>query len=120
MARVFYAHLTKIPKSIIPRPSYEQDIVPFDDSSVVIVSDADLDGYDSTFDKVTTGNELWTTDVHLIYKVRIASQSALTRVSYLWLRSRTTQKNMSKIGVDSSCSAQAEQHDNISVDFQVY
>uniref|UniRef100_A0A7N0VI18 phosphatidylglycerophosphatase n=1 Tax=Kalanchoe fedtschenkoi TaxID=63787 RepID=A0A7N0VI18_KALFE len=120
MARVVYAHMTEIPKTIIPRPSEDKEVVAFDDSSVVVVSDADLDGYDSTLIRSTAGSELWTTDVNVIYKVRVASQAALTRVSCLWLRCRTTQKNVSKLGAESSCSVQADQLGSISVDIHVY
>ncbi|CAM8877703.1 hypothetical protein QQ045_020118 [Rhodiola kirilowii] len=120
MARIFYVHMTEIPKTLIPRASDEQEMVAFDDSSVVVVSNADLDGYDSSLDKVTAESELWTTDVNVIYKVRIASQAALTRVSCLWLRCRTTQKNMSKLGVENNCVVQADQMANVSVDIHVY
>ncbi|CAM8984522.1 hypothetical protein QQ045_000542 [Rhodiola kirilowii] len=108
VARAFYVHMTQIPNTIIPRPSDEQ-VMAFDDSSVVVVSDADLDGYDLTLNNGPAGNEQPNTDVNVIYKVQVASQAALTRVSCIWLRCRTTRKNISKQGVENSCSIQADQ-----------
>ncbi|KAK4262575.1 hypothetical protein QN277_028120 [Acacia crassicarpa] len=56
------------------------ELVTFDDGSVVVVTESDLEGYDPTL-----GREIWA-NVSLVYRVRVVGQAALARISCLWLR----------------------------------
>lgn len=56
------------------------ELVTFDDGSVVLVTESDLEGYDPTL-----GREIWA-NVSLVYRVRVVGQAALARISCLWLR----------------------------------
>lgn len=71
------------------RPSVG-NLFEFDDCSVVVVTKSDLDGYDPSQPSVEGSQIL--ADLSVIYKVRVASQAALARLSCLWLRCHTQQK----------------------------
>ncbi|XP_059301678.1 phosphatidylglycerophosphate phosphatase PTPMT1-like [Lycium ferocissimum] len=84
----------------------QKDIAAFDDGSVVLVSESDLDGYDDSIESSghLTRNEVLV-DLNLACKgVQVARQAAISRLSYLWLRYHSTQKMSTKklggIGVD--------------------
>ncbi|OAY60087.1 phosphatidylglycerophosphate phosphatase PTPMT2 isoform X1 [Manihot esculenta] len=105
-----------------PRPAQSRDIVAFDDGSVVIVTEADLDGYDHTHESDTVRREIWA-DLSVVYRVRVAGQAALARIScsYLWFRCHTNQKILRKqLSTENSCSIRANHLGGISVDIQVY
>ncbi|KAF7828454.1 putative dual specificity protein phosphatase DSP8 [Senna tora] len=66
-----------------------RDLVTFDDGSVVVVTESDLEGYDPSICSRT--GEIWA-DLSVVYRVRVAGQAALARISCLWLRYGTHQK----------------------------
>ncbi|CAI9095695.1 OLC1v1031690C1 [Oldenlandia corymbosa var. corymbosa] len=68
-----------------------QDLVAFDDGSVVIITNADLDGYEGNEETGIIRNEIWT-DFSLIYRVRVTGKTALAKLSCLWFRYHTPQK----------------------------
>ncbi|KAK9203438.1 hypothetical protein WN943_013692 [Citrus x changshan-huyou] len=103
-----------------PRSTTSQELVAFDDSSVVIVTESDLDGYDSSLISTDDGGEIWA-DLSVVYRVRVAGQAALGRISCLWLRCRAQQKIPgNKLGRVSSCSISADHMGGINVDIHVY
>ncbi|XP_027334767.1 putative dual specificity protein phosphatase DSP8 [Abrus precatorius] len=101
--------------------SASRDLVTFDDSSVVIVTESDLEGYDSSNQSGTMAGEMWT-DLSVVYRVRVAGQAALARISCLWLRYGTTNQKITteKLSRESSCSISANHLGGISVDIHVY
>ncbi|XP_058008177.1 phosphatidylglycerophosphate phosphatase PTPMT1-like [Hevea brasiliensis] len=105
-----------------PRPARSQDIVAFDDGSVVIVNEADLDGYDPAHESDTVRREILA-DLSVVYRVRVAGQAALARISCscLWFRCHTHQKILGEqLSTKNSCSIQANHLGGISVDIHVY
>ncbi|CAN1748347.1 Phosphatidylglycerophosphate phosphatase PTPMT1 [Linum perenne] len=97
-----------------------KDLVPFDDGSVVVVTKADLDGYDPKLVSSSTKGDIWA-DLSVVYGVRVAGQAVLTRISCLWLRCGEHQKFAGKqLNRKSSCSISADQLGGISVDIHVY
>ncbi|KAK7346752.1 hypothetical protein VNO80_21275 [Phaseolus coccineus] len=66
-----------------------RDVVIFDDSSVVMVTGSDLEGYNPSNQSRTVASEIWA-DLSVVYRVRVAGQAALERISCLWLRYGTT------------------------------
>ncbi|KAI4327158.1 hypothetical protein L6164_019653 [Bauhinia variegata] len=97
-----------------------QGLVIFDDSSVVVVTESDLEGYDPRIPSGTAANKIWT-DLSIVYRVRVSGEAALARISCLWLRYRTHQKiSGEKLSRESSCSLKTSHLDSISVDIQVY
>jgi atypical dual specificity phosphatase len=103
-----------------PRPALLQGIVPFDDGSVVVVTEADLDGYNPSIESGPVGSEIWA-DLSVVCRVRVASQAALERISCLWLRSQTHQKIVGEqLNRKNSCSIMADHLGAISVDIHVY
>ncbi|KAG4119437.1 hypothetical protein ERO13_D11G080500v2 [Gossypium hirsutum] len=81
----------------------KQDIAVFDDGSVVVVTESDLDGYDASFDTDVLSNEMLD-EGSLAGRLQFASQAAMTRLSCLWLRCRAEQKAsrklLSSLGID--------------------
>lgn len=97
-----------------------RDLVPFDDGSVVVVTKSDLEGYDRNLESAGEGSEIWA-DLSVVYRVRVAGQAALARISCLWLRCRAHQNySGEKLGRESSCSIRADRLGGISVDIHVY
>lgn len=68
-----------------------RDLVTFDDGSVVVVTESDLEGYDPSIHSSTVGSEIWA-DLSVVYRVRVAGQAALARISCLWLQYGAHQK----------------------------
>ncbi|KAK1305413.1 putative dual specificity protein phosphatase DSP8 [Acorus calamus] len=56
-----------------------------DDSSIIIVTEADLDGYNGGRDSGIVGNDIWE-EVSLVYRVQLWGHSAIVRLSSLCLR----------------------------------
>lgn len=85
------------------------DLFAFDDGSVVLVTKADLDGYDSSGHEVSAlgGGEIWA-DFKIVYRVRVVGQAALARLSYMWVRCDSQKKNST------------DQAGGVSVDIHVY
>lgn len=103
-----------------PRSTTSQELMAFDDSSVVIVTESDLDGYDSSLISSNNGDEIWA-DLSVVYRVRVAGQAALARISCLWLQCHAQQKIPgNKLGRVSSCSISTDHMGGISVDIHVY
>jgi len=69
-----------------------QDLVIFDDSSVVMVTGSDLEGYNPSNESRTVASEIWA-DLSVVYRVRVAGEAAFQRISCLWLRYGTTNHN---------------------------
>lgn len=96
------------------------DLVPFDDNSVVVVTQQDLEGYDQSCQSDTMAREIWA-DLSVVYRVRVAGQAALARISCLWLRYGTDQKiSAEKLSRESSCSIRTNHLGEINVDIHVY
>lgn len=71
--------------SMIPRSSKllaRRNLLAFDDGAVVVITETDLDGYDSSLDSRVAGSEIWA-DLNLIYRVRVAGGAALARLLYV-------------------------------------
>ncbi|XP_042509074.1 phosphatidylglycerophosphate phosphatase PTPMT2-like [Macadamia integrifolia] len=104
----------------LPSPVATKDLVAFDDSSVVIITKADLDGYDASCDSCIVGNEVWA-ELSLVYRVQFAGQGALARLSCLWLCCHARQKiSGEKLSRESSCSVGADNLQGVGVDIHVY
>ncbi|XWS38622.1 hypothetical protein CRYUN_Cryun19dG0146400 [Craigia yunnanensis] len=92
-----------------------RDLLAFDDGSVVVVTEADLDGYNQSLESGAMGSTIWA-DVSVVCRVRVAGQAALARISWLWLRCQAQQKiSAEKLGGESSCLG-----GTFSVDIHVY
>ncbi|XP_010275392.1 PREDICTED: putative dual specificity protein phosphatase DSP8 [Nelumbo nucifera] len=105
---------------IVKTSTHPRDIMAFDDGSVVVVTKADLDGYDESNGSNVVGNEIWA-ELSLVYRVQFASQAALARLSCLWLRCHARQKiSGEKLGRESSYSVGADQMGGLDVDIHVY
>ncbi|CAJ1943288.1 unnamed protein product [Sphenostylis stenocarpa] len=70
-----------------------RDLVMFDDNSVVMVNGSDLEGYDPTNQSRTATSDMWA-KLSVVYRVRVAGQAALERISCLFLRYGTTSQNI--------------------------
>ncbi|GMI66957.1 PROTEIN TYROSINE PHOSPHATASE LOCALIZED TO MITOCHONDRION 1 [Hibiscus trionum] len=81
----------------------KQDTAAFDDDSVVVVTDSDLDGYDTSFD-TDVFNEEMLGEGSLAGRLQFASHAAMTKLSCLWLRCRADEKSsrklLSSLGID--------------------
>ena len=97
------------------RSTSAHNLVAFDEGSVVVVTESDLEGYDANFQSGSVGSEIWA-DLSVVYRVRVAGQAALARISCMWLRQKISGENM---GRDSSCSMRTDRLGGISVDIQV-
>ncbi|KAK7386264.1 hypothetical protein VNO78_26375 [Psophocarpus tetragonolobus] len=96
-----------------------RDIVMFDDNSVVMVTESDLEGYDPS-SQSRMASEIWA-DLSVVYRVRVAGQAALARISCLWLRYGNQKISSEKLSSrESSCSIRANHLGEISVDIHVY
>lgn len=103
-----------------PRSKTNQDLVAFDDGSVVFVTESDLKGYDSSLVPNAVGTEIWA-DLSVVYRVGVAGKEALTRISCFWLRCGSPPKMKSnQLGRVSSCAISADHLGGISVDIHVY
>lgn len=94
----------------------------FDDCSVVVVTKSDLDGYNQSDEQSVEGDSQMLADLNVIYKVRVAGQAALARLSCLWLRCHTEQKIVEEqLCRKGSCTIRADQiSGSLTVDIQVY
>lgn len=98
-----------------------RDLVKFDDNSVVVVTEQDLEGYDPSCESGAMASEIWA-DLSVVYRVRVAGQAALARISCLWLRYGTTDQKISaeNLSRESNCSIRSNHLGGISVDIHVY
>ncbi|XP_047319825.1 phosphatidylglycerophosphate phosphatase PTPMT2-like [Impatiens glandulifera] len=60
------------------------DMVAFDDGSVVIVSETDLSGYESSRELLNGWERKSWTDIRLVYEIQLAGKAALERLSCMW------------------------------------
>lgn len=102
-----------------PVPSSFQDLVAFDDGSVVMVTKSDLEGYDLSSDARAVENEIWA-DLSVVYRVRVAGQAAVARISCLVQCSTRQNSPRDKVSRESRCSIRTDHLGSISADIQVY
>lgn len=96
------------------------NIFTFDDGSVVVITKADLGGYNQSQESDAVMKEIWA-DFSFIYRVQVAGEAALARLSSLWLRSRAGKKiSCKKWSEESGCAVGAKQADRFSLDIHVY
>ena len=93
----------------------KQETAAFDDGSVVLVTESDLDGYDATCDSGVVGNDMLG-ELSLACKVQFASQAAISRLSCLWPGYQPGQKSSTK---KLGSSIRASQLSSINVDIRV-
>ncbi|WVZ57636.1 hypothetical protein U9M48_007997 [Paspalum notatum var. saurae] len=84
-----------------------RNLVAFDDSTFVMVSESDLEGYNADALALNMGSGLW--EISLIYRVQFASKAAFAGFSYLWLRCRACKEALPENVGRESCSLEAEQ-----------
>ncbi|ONK56354.1 uncharacterized protein A4U43_C10F7550 [Asparagus officinalis] len=87
-----------------PVPLTTGNLMKFDESSFVVISKSDLDGYESD----CKSSRIW--ELSLVYRVQFAGQAALASLSCLWLRCHTNGERLAdnKLGRES-CSQEADQ-----------
>ncbi|GFY92713.1 phosphotyrosine protein phosphatases superfamily protein [Actinidia rufa] len=116
----YYSHKVKRPGSYMcTEPatgetvgfSVKHDLAAFDDGSVVVVTESDLDGYD---DSSLVGNETLA-ELSLTCRVQFASQAAIAKLSCLWLRYHDQKLSRKKLG----SSVSSDQIGSIGVDIRV-
>ena len=84
-----------------------RNLVAFDDSAFVMVSESDLEGYNADTLALNMGSGLW--EISLIYRVQFASKAAFAGFSYLWLRCRACKEAIPENVGRETCSLEAEQ-----------
>lgn len=111
----------RIGKELMPRTFFTTaDLFTFDDGSVVLVTNADLDGYDRNREAGDVGRKVWG-DLSVIYRVRHVSQAALTRFSCLWLRYNTNKVTSEQHHQERSVmSNQVDSLNGLTVNIHVY
>lgn len=73
---------------LLPYPYAAVDLLRFDDGSVVVITKADVIGYDDDDDDGTIS------DMNLVWRVRVAGEAALARfASLLWMSSSSIRRN---------------------------
>ncbi|KAL8114377.1 hypothetical protein AgCh_021297 [Apium graveolens] len=81
----------RIGKELIPRMFFKTaDLFTFDDGSLVLITSADLDGYEPNREASDAERKIWG-DLSVVYRVQHVSRAALTRFSCLWLRYKSIQ-----------------------------
>ncbi|GER25714.1 protein-tyrosine phosphatase mitochondrial 1 [Striga asiatica] len=75
------------------RSPRSRDFFSFDDCSMVVITESDLDGYDADNASKFVRNSVWG-DVNLVCQVRIVSEAALTGLAYLWVPPVTVVKRL--------------------------
>ncbi|KAL0379740.1 UNVERIFIED_CONTAM: putative dual specificity protein phosphatase DSP8 [Sesamum angustifolium] len=106
--------MDNLPQKALSFPA-QADPEDFDDNSLVLITESDLDGYEESPDSGSAGQNMLT-DLNLACRVQFASQAAFSRLSCLWLRSQTDQKVSKKL----QSSVRNNQLGNIGVDIHVY
>ncbi|OEL22507.1 putative dual specificity protein phosphatase DSP8 [Dichanthelium oligosanthes] len=100
---------TCLDNPIIKSPLFlaTRNLVAFDDSAFVMVSESDLEGYNADALALNMGSGLW--EISLIYRVQFASKAAFAGFSYLWLRCRACKDALPENVGRETCSLEAEQ-----------
>lgn len=78
------------------------NVIALDDSTFVMVSESDLEGY-----KADALAGLW--EISLVYRVQFASKAAFAGFSYLWVRCRAHKEALPENVGRENCSLEAEQ-----------
>lgn len=116
---VSFCHIDDMGKEV---SGSSHDLIEFDDSSLVVVRESDLEGYDQSISQSEMG-DIWA-DLSVVCRVRVAGQAALTRISCLWLSYRAKHHSQKisgdDLGVGKSCSLSATHLEGFSVDIHVY
>ncbi|KAF7810068.1 putative dual specificity protein phosphatase DSP8 [Senna tora] len=106
--------------NLLVKASATKDLVTFDDASVVMVTQSDLEGYNPSIQSAAVASELWA-DLSVVYHVRVAGQAALAGISWLRLRYLSQPKiPTTKMSREKSCSVRTDHLGGISVDIHVY
>ncbi|CAI9101271.1 OLC1v1038554C1 [Oldenlandia corymbosa var. corymbosa] len=79
----------------------------FDDESIVVVTDSDLDGYDETHESCLLSKKT-SNNLKLACRFQFASQAAIGRLSCLWIRCQTSQEVLKKSLAEDSLTSQLE------------
>eukprot|EP00262_Sarcandra_glabra_P015394 TRINITY_DN4741_c0_g1_i1.p1 TRINITY_DN4741_c0_g1~~TRINITY_DN4741_c0_g1_i1.p1 ORF type:complete len:325 (+),score=36.86 TRINITY_DN4741_c0_g1_i1:662-1636(+) len=113
--------LVKIGRSIYPDTFVAARSLPaFDDGSIVVVTESDLDGYEGSRESSIVENGIWE-ELSPVYRVQFAGQAALARISCLWIRCHAGQKMMAPEKLHrESCSVEADHLGGLGVDIPVY
>ncbi|KAK4414614.1 putative dual specificity protein phosphatase DSP8 [Sesamum alatum] len=82
--------MDNLPQKTLTLPA-QADPEDFDDNSLVLITESDLDGYEESPDSGSAGQNMLT-ELNLACRVQFASQAAFSRLSCLWLRSQTDQQ----------------------------
>lgn len=104
---------------MIPRSFFTgADFFAFDDGSVVLVTNADLDGYDPNKESRGEQRDIWA-NLSVVYKVRGAGHAALTSLSCLWIRYNNDKKVATKQHQERKC-MMPNQVEGFTVNIHVY
>ncbi|GAB4844295.1 hypothetical protein Ancab_037658 [Ancistrocladus abbreviatus] len=110
------AHTTTLSKSLSLLSLGKGEVTVFDDGSMVMVTDSDLDGYDGSKDSNLVGNKM-VAELSLACRVQFASQAAMARLSGILVRCHSGQKVSRK---ELTNSLGPDQMGSINVDIRVY
>ncbi|GAB4861967.1 hypothetical protein Ancab_037221 [Ancistrocladus abbreviatus] len=110
------SYMTTPSKTLVFSSLGTDEVAPFDDGSMVLVTDSDLDGYDGSQVSGSLGKKM-VAQMSLACRVQFASQAAMARLSGILVRSDPGQKVSRKELADS---VGPDQMGNINVDIQVY
>lgn len=100
----------------LPTKETKLDTAAFDDGSVVVVTESDLDGYDASCELGVVGNKMLM-EPSLVCRVQFASQAAISRLSCLWVGCHGDLKPSRK---KRGSSIEADELRSLSVDIRVY
>ncbi|XP_066387387.1 phosphatidylglycerophosphate phosphatase PTPMT2-like isoform X2 [Miscanthus floridulus] len=103
------ARSSRLDNPLIKPPLFlsTHNLVAFDDSAFVMVSESDLEGYNADALALNMDSGLW--EISLIYRVQFASKAAFAGFSYLWLRCRSCKEALPENVGRESCSLEVEQ-----------
>lgn len=76
------------------------DLEEFDENSLVLITESDLDGYEENPESGEAGERMMN-EVNLACRVQFASQAAISRLSCLWVRCQMGQRVLRKSSVRS-------------------
>lgn len=101
----YYIRKLKRPQSNICEKESTVKSLDFNDGSLVVVTELDLEGYDADFDSVLVGNNDSLTELNLACRVQFASQAVIARLSCFLLHGRKYSRmpdtdRLSSIGVE--------------------
>lgn len=106
--------------AIAPHSGAAQNPEGFGDSSVVVVTESDLDGYDGSNKSGIVGNDIWA-ELSWVYKIHYSGQAALAKISCLWLRYHAPNQGAAaeKLGREN-CLVDSNQMGPVGVDIPIY